>query len=68
MADGALQLCQASLSQCHDQLMLATSASLHKDEDLSPEQTVAFVIVSVLLVVFSGAMAGLTLGLLSLDR
>eukprot|EP00887_Chlorella_sp_A99_P005745 scaffold1.g5745.t1 len=37
-------------------------------EELTPGQTSAYVAICVLLVVFSGIMAGLTLGLLSLDK
>jgi hypothetical protein len=57
---------QTQLAQC--QLLLA-EATAHADEPgLSPQAAWAYAIISVLLVVFAGCMAGLTLGLLSLDK
>ena len=41
---------------------------LDRDEDLSEETRVLLLCVSVALVIFSGLCAGLTLGLLSLDK
>ena len=41
---------------------------LGEDHSLTPGAEAAYIIVSVLLIIFSGLMAGLTLGLLSLDR
>lgn len=38
------------------------------EHDLDPATEVAFTILSIFLVLFAGLMAGLTLGLLSLDR
>ncbi|PRW32510.1 Metal transporter CNNM4 [Chlorella sorokiniana] len=52
----ALQQCQAEL------------ASLRDDEELSANERLWMACISVLLVVFAGLMAGLTLGLLSLDK
>ncbi|KAL4420313.1 hypothetical protein ABPG77_010218 [Micractinium sp. CCAP 211/92] len=43
-------------------------AMLLEDNSLSSGATAVYIIVSVLLVVFAGMMAGLTLGLLSLDK
>lgn len=57
--EGAL----AQLAQCQ-----AALAALRDDEELSPGEEVALTAISVGLVVFAGLMAGLTLGLLSLDR
>ncbi|KAL6775935.1 hypothetical protein ACKKBG_A19145 [Auxenochlorella protothecoides x Auxenochlorella symbiontica] len=41
---------------------------LEEAEPLSPGMTTAYILLCIVLVIFSGIMAGLTLGLLSLDR
>lgn len=55
----------AQLNQCSDELAAATAGL--RDEPLTPELRLVFVLVSIVLVLFAGLMAGLTLGLLSLD-
>lgn len=81
-ADGlaALYALEARLAQCQEALALgggsghpagggaADALDLQSEGDLSPETTVAFIVISVFLVIFAGLMAGLTLGLLSLDK
>ena len=58
---------QIQLAQC--QLLLAEATARGADEPgLSPGAVWAYALTSVLLVIFAGAMAGLTLGLLSLDK
>lgn len=54
-----------ALQQC--QLELATLQLREDDEELSAQERLAYIATSVFLVVFAGLMAGLTLGLLSLD-
>ncbi len=75
----ALHALHAQLAQCQEALALgggaahaagaaAATLDLRSEGDLSPEATVAFIVISVVLVIFAGIMAGLTLGLLSLDK
>lgn len=57
----ALQQCQKALA--------SASLQLHDgEEELTAEQRLWLIVISVALVIFAGLMAGLTLGLLSLDR
>ncbi|KAL4421316.1 hypothetical protein ABPG75_010607 [Micractinium tetrahymenae] len=82
-ADGlaALHVLEARLAQCQEALALGGGAApsaaaaaaaaafdLRSESDLSPETKFALVVIAVLLVIFAGLMAGLTLGLLSLDK
>ena len=57
---------ESQLVQC--QLLLAQAMAPADEPGLSAEAAWLYSIVSVLLVVFAGMMAGLTLGLLSLDK
>jgi hypothetical protein len=61
-----VQALTSELEQCRDALAAAAVAA--REEPLTPELRLAFIVISVLLVLFAGLMAGLTLGLLSLDR
>lgn len=54
-----------ALQQC--QVELAMLRLREDDEELSAQERLAYIATSVFLVVFAGLMAGLTLGLLSLD-
>lgn len=65
----------AELAQCRDALAAAAAAAAaaavqgeEPEGGLTPEMRLAFIITSIVLVLFAGMMAGLTLGLLSLDK
>ncbi len=60
-----LHQCQAALAEA---FRVAHGAGDEGEGELTPELRVLFVAISVLLVLFAGLMAGLTLGLLSLDK
>lgn len=71
----ALRSLETRLAQCQEALALGggvgpiAAATVQRPEgDLPPETALAFAVTSVLLVIFAGLMAGLTLGLLSLDK
>lgn len=57
-----------ALQQC--QMELASALLRHDDDprELSPTEEAWLVAISVALIIFAGLMAGLTLGLLSLDK
>ena len=65
------QLGNASLAEALQQCQMElASALLRRDdeEELSPTEEAWLVAISVALIIFAGLMAGLTLGLLSLDK